>query len=150
MLFRSDPEVGFKSSVYDYFYAQSDGQFEFNFDVVGPFRLPNTYVTYGANDGGYGTNEPNVGKLIYDACKYADRQGGVDFTKYDWDGDGIVDQVFVLYAGQGENTCPDDINLIWPQEGTLGSIGMSQKPFELDGVTVKNFACSCEDRKSVV
>ena len=140
----SDPEVGFKSSVYDYFYAQSDGQFEFNFDVVGPFRLPNTYETYGANDGGYGTNEANVGKLIYDACRYADKKGNVDFTKYDWDGDGIVDQVFVLYAGQGENTCPDDINLIWPQEGTLGSIGMSQKPFEMDGVTVKNFACSCE------
>ena len=140
----SDPEVGFKSSVYDYFYAQSDGQFEFNFDVVGPFRLPNTYVTYGANDGGYGTNEANVGKLIYDACRYADKKGNVDFTKYDWDGDGIVDQVFVLYAGQGENTCPDDINLIWPQEGTLGSIGMSQQTFEMDGVTVKNFACSCE------
>ncbi|MGM9714475.1 MAG: M6 family metalloprotease domain-containing protein [Prevotella sp.] len=140
----NDPEVGFKSSVYDYFYAQSDGKFEFNFDVVGPFTLPNTYRTYGANDGGYGTNEANIGKLIYDACRYADKKGDVDFTKYDWDGDGVVDQVFVLYAGQGENTCPDDLYLIWPQEGTLGSIGMDQKPFEMDGVTVKSFACSCE------
>ena len=139
-----DDAVGFKSSLYDYFLAQSDGQFEFNFDVAGPFKLPNTYKTYGQNDGGYGTNEANVGKLIYDACRYADKKGDVDFTKYDWDGDGIVDQVFVLYAGQGENTNPDDIDLVWPQEGTLGSLGMSQEPFEMDGVTIKNFACSCE------
>ena len=134
--------TGFKSSVYDYFYAQSYGQFEFNFDVVGPFKLPNTYRTYGANDAT--GNETYVGKLIYDACQYADVKGGVDFSKYDWDGDGIVDQVFVLYAGQGENTCPEDPYLIWPQEGTLGSIGMSQQPFDFDGVTIKNFACSSE------
>ena len=43
----SDPATGFTESVYDYFYAQSEGQFEFNFDVVGPYKLGNTYNYYG-------------------------------------------------------------------------------------------------------
>ena len=135
--------TGFKGSVYDYFYAQSYGQFEFNFDVVGPFKLPNVYSFYGGNDAT--GNEANVGQLVYDACRYADAKSDVDFSKYDWDGDGTVDQIFVLYAGQGENTNPEEPGLIWPQEGTLGSVGMNQQPFnEFDNVWIKTFACSSE------
>ena len=46
----TDEEVGFDGSVYDYFLAQSDGQFEFNFDVVGPYKLGNPYNYYGQDD----------------------------------------------------------------------------------------------------
>lgn len=136
----SDSNVGFKSSVYDYFYAQSEGQFEFNFDVVGPYRLGNAYNYYGQDNGTM--LDVHLGKLIYHACYKADDD--VDFSQYDWDGDGKVDQVFVLYAGQGQNVNGDNTDLIWPQEGTLNAVGSDQAPFELDGVTIDTFACSCE------
>ena len=136
----TDPEVGFKGSVHDYFLAQSYGQFEFNFDVVGPYRLPNPYNYYGQDDGTM--LDTHLGQLIYDACDWANDD--VDFTQYDWDGDGTVDQVFILYAGQGQNVNGEDTGLIWPQEGTLNAFGSDQKPFQMDGVTIDNFACSCE------
>lgn len=135
-----DPEVGFKSSVYDYFFAQSYGQFEFNFDVVGPYRLPNSYNYYGQDNGSM--LDIHLGQLVYDACDWANDD--VDFSKYDWDGDGVVDQVFILYAGQGQNVNGIDTGLIWPQEGTLNAFGSDQNPFQMDGVTIDNFACSCE------
>ena len=136
----TDPEIGFKGSVYDYFLAQSYGQFEFNFDVVGPYRLPNPYNYYGQDNGTM--LDTHLGQLIYDACDWANDD--VDFTQYDWDGDGTVDQVFILYAGQGQNVNGEDTGLIWPQEGTLNAFGSDQKPFQMDGVTIDNFACSCE------
>ncbi len=135
-----DETIGFKSSVYDYFYRQSYGQFEFNFDVVGPYRLPNPYNYYGQDDGTM--LDVHLGKLVYDACDWANDD--VNFADYDWDGDGKVDQVFILYAGQGQNTNGADTGLLWPQEGTLNAFGSDQKPFQMDGVTIDNFACSCE------
>ncbi|MGN0217981.1 MAG: M6 family metalloprotease domain-containing protein [Bacteroidaceae bacterium] len=136
----TDPEVGFKGSVYDYFLAQSYGQFEFNFDIVGPYRLPNPYNYYGQDNGTM--LDTHLGQLIYDACDWANDD--VDFTQYDWDGDGTVDQVFILYAGQGQNVNGADTGLIWPQEGTLNAFGSDQKPFQMDGVTIDHFACSSE------
>lgn len=37
-----------------------------------------------------------------------------------------------------------DTGLIWPQEGSLNSVGSDQQPFEMDGVTIDSYACSCE------
>ncbi|MBS7371961.1 MAG: peptidase, partial [Bacteroidaceae bacterium] len=132
----TDPDVGFRGSVFDYFLAQSYGQFEFSFDVVGPYRLPNPYNYYGQDNGTM--LDTHLGQLVYDACDWANDD--VDFTQYDWDGDGVVDQVFILYAGQGQNVNGADTGLIWPQEGTLGAFGSDQAPFQMDGVTIDNFA----------
>lgn len=133
-------ESGFTESVYDYFYAQSEGQFEFNFDVVGPYKLGNAYNYYGADNSS--TQDIHLGKFVYDACRKAD--GDVNFADYDWDGDGKVDQVYILYAGQGQNVNGTDTGLIWPQEGSLNALGSDQAPFQMDGVTIESFACSNE------
>lgn len=138
--------LGFTESLYDYFYAQSSGQFKFKFDVVGPYKLGNAYNYYGANSNGM--QDVHLGKFVYDACRKADDD--VDFSNYDWDGDGKVDQVFILYAGQGENVNTDNTDLIWPQEGSLNSVGSDQTPFTLDGVTIDTYACSCELGKDSV
>lgn len=136
----TDPDKGYIESVYDYFLAQSKGQFKFKFDVVGPYKLGNFYSYYGLDNSS--GQDVHLGKMIYDACKKADAD--VDFSKYDWDGDGVVDQLAILYAGQGQNTNADDPNLIWPQEGSLKALGSDQAPFERDGVTIEKFAISCE------
>ncbi len=136
----SDPATGFTESVYDYFYAQSEGQFEFNFDVVGPYKLGNAYNQYGEDKDG--VQDVMLGKFVYDACRKAD--GDVNFSDYDMDGDGKVDLVYILYAGQGQNVNGADTGLIWPQEGSLKAQGTDQAPFQMDGVTIESFACSNE------
>ena len=129
---------GFKGSVRDYFKAQSFGVFDLQFDVVGPVTLANGYAYYGAD------NDAKANEMIIEACKGADAQ--VNFADYDWDGDGEVDQVFVLYAGKGEAD-NDDTNLVWPHEHQLTGYGTEESPAEaltLDGVKIDTYACANE------
>jgi len=89
---------GFVGSVSDYFKAQSRGLFELNFDVFGPIDLAHEMSYYGGNDR-YG-NDSHPEEMVTEAVEALKDE--VDFADYDWDGDGEVDQVFILYAGYGE------------------------------------------------
>lgn len=132
-------EMGFNGSVKDYFKAQSYGQFELDFDIAGPVTMLNNYAYYGAHTNGSQDNDPALGEMVMDACKSVD--ANINFKDYDWDGDGEVDQVFILYAGHGEASW-DDPNTIWPHEWNLRSaIG---RTLTLDGVKIDTYACSCE------
>ena len=82
-------------SVNDYFKDQSNGTFNLQFDVVGPFTAEEDMEFYG-NNGGMGKDQ-NVQLLITEAIDAADADG-VDFRQYDWDNDGYVEQIYVLYA----------------------------------------------------
>lgn len=87
-------ELDFNGSVKDYFKAQSYGQFELDFDIAGPVTLPNGYAYYGKPTNGQNDNNTALGEMVMDACKAVDES--IDFTNYDWDDDGEVDQVFIL------------------------------------------------------
>lgn len=130
---------GFKGSVKDYFKAQSAGQFELDFDVVGICQLKNPCSYYGGNDS-HG-DDLHAGEMVAEACQWAATQG-VDFSKYDWNGDGEVDQVFVLYAGKGEAD-GGAVSTVWPHEFAL-SYSDYGKSLSLSGVTVDTYACSAE------
>lgn len=137
-------EVGYKGngqygSVHDYFYAQSYGKFSLNFDVVGPVTLSHNMAYYGADRGGEG-NDVRPGEMVAEACKLADSQ--VNFADYDWDGDGIVEQVYVIYAGYGQASGAS-ANTIWPHEWELESSDYG-RVLQLDGVTVNTYACGAE------
>ena len=54
--------------------------------------------------------------MVIEALKLADSQ--VNYADYDWDGDGEVEQVYVVYAGQGEAD-GGAANTIWPHEWKL-------------------------------
>lgn len=108
-------DEGYIGSVSDYFLAQSNGQFELDFDVAGPYHLKHTVSYYGKNDDTYGRTDVNVGKMIKDACDAAAAEG-FNFNDYDWDGDGYADQVFVLYAGYGEASSLNKPETVWPHE----------------------------------
>lgn len=129
----------FKGSIKDYFKAQSHGMFELDFDVVGICQLQHTYAYYGRNDSKKEDVRP--GQMVAEACLWAHEQD-IDFSKYDWDGDGEVDQVFVLYAGHGEASYKD-ANTIWPHMYYLSASDYG-KSLSLDGVTVDTYACSSE------
>ena len=101
-------EEPFHGSVKDYFIDQSRGQFELDFDIVGPVTLPQNRVYYGGDlytysNGKYTlvSKDGHKGYMVYEAIKQA-HNAGVDFSVYDWDSDREVEQVFVVFAGQGQ------------------------------------------------
>lgn len=110
----TNEEEGYVGSVRDYFLAQSNGQFELDFDVVGPVTMSNNYGYYGY-DSSYQKDEK-----VYEMIKEASDaiQDQVNLKDYDWDGDGEADQVFFLYAGLGQPS-GGSASTIWPHESEL-------------------------------
>ncbi len=132
----------FKGSMYDYFYAQSDGLFELEFDVVGPVLVSKTQSYYGSNDSS--GNDLYPATMVAEACQLADEE--VNYADYDWDGDGFVDQVYVVYAGKGEADSGIPTT-IWPHAWSLKdgkAYGDGPGILTLDGVKVNTYACGGE------
>ncbi|MBO7069593.1 MAG: M6 family metalloprotease domain-containing protein [Bacteroidaceae bacterium] len=138
--FREQGNVG---SVHDYFFECSYGQFNLTFDVYGPVTVSKSYSYYGKNDSD--GNDLYPGKMVAEACTLV-AQMGADFSKYDWDNDGLVDQVFLVYAGYGEHAGASE-NTIWPHECTLAEeaqYGDGDGPVTFNGITVDTYAVTSE------
>lgn len=131
--------IGFVGSVKDYFLAQSNGQFELDFDVVGPYTLNHEYAYYGAPSGD--SHDVRPCDMVYDACRLADPD--VNFADYDWDGDGYVEQVYVLFAGLGQAAGGDE-NTIWPHESKLQYGNNGSYVSKDNNVVVNTYACGPE------
>lgn len=115
-------------SVRDYFRDNSGGLFNPVFDIYGPVKV---------NRSVYDVNKyVNAGAIGVEALQAIDAE--VDFSRYDTDGDGVVDMVFFLYAGAGSNT-GNDQRLLWPHASSLDTMGLT-----LDGVGFGSYACSTE------
>ncbi len=123
-------------SALDYFTAASNGKFTPQFDVLGPVTLSNTMAYYGANDS-YG-NDVRPAHMVRDAIQALDST--TDFSKYDNDGDGVIDNVYVIYSGLGE-AAGGSANTIWPHSWDLASAGLTLR---VDGKSVRSYACSAE------
>ncbi|MBR5069769.1 MAG: M6 family metalloprotease domain-containing protein [Bacteroidales bacterium] len=128
---------GATGSARDYFIGQSYGDFTPRFDVVGPVKLPHNESYYGANQM---NQDINPEQMVIDACLLAHDSLNVDFSIYDFDQDDIVDFVFIIYAGYGENYGAPS-STIWPHMSQLLPRG---KQLTLDGKTFDLYACSCE------
>ena len=93
-----------------YFKDCSYGQFTPEFDVVGPIKLPKEQTYYGEGD-------DNIEALMEDACSAIDSI--VDFADYDANNDGMVDLVYIIYAGHSANYRGNKVSNIWPKSGTV-------------------------------
>lgn len=136
-------ENGMAGSVHDFFYESSYGKLDLDFDVVGPVTVSKGMAYYGQNDSDGMDLHP--AEMVIEACRKADELG-TDFKQYDWDGDGYVDQVFVVYAGYSEASGASE-NTIWPHEYDLNSAhyyGDGSGTLLLDGVRVNTYAVSSE------
>ena len=103
-------------SLHQYFLDQSNGIFDVDFDVRGPFTTKKNRAYYGKD---VNNNDQHADSLVIEGCLALD--GEVDFNDYDWDGDGIVDQIIVIYAGNGQNdsSSPDRNETVWPHQWAL-------------------------------
>lgn len=137
--YSSNNHVG---SVHDYFSDNSYGSFNLTFDIVGPVTVSKNMSYYGNND--RNGNDSYPATMVIEACKEADKY--VNFRNYDWDGDGYVDQVFVIYAGYGEHAGAPS-STIWPHEYNLYSanyFGDGSGILTLDGMKINTYAVTSE------
>ena len=113
-------------SVRDYFYDNSMGAFDPHFDIVGPVKVSQASTTF-RNNNRAAFNEA-LRKIEYD----------IDYTQYDGDGDGVVDNICFVVAGYGSHSGNDE-GLLWPHESSsLGDGG------RYDGVRLDKYSCSTE------
>ncbi len=124
-------------SARDWYMESSSNQFIPSFDVYGPVTLSNKREYYGANDSSGDDVRPE--QMAIEACKQLDAT--VDFSQYDRDGDGYIDNVYIFYAGKGEAD-GGGANTVWPHSWEVSSA--TSIVYKFDGVRLDRYACSNE------
>lgn len=127
-------ENGAHGSVHDFYSEGSAYRYDPDIDCYGPITVSGTYQSY-AGEGG----TENAYKMVQEACRQLYQQG-VDLSQYDTDGDGKVDNVYVIYAGYGQadSNVP---NTIWPHSWNMSVSGADIK---LGSVRIDRYATSQE------
>lgn len=125
-------------SVSDYYYDQSGGLFKPTFDIVGPVKVSRNYAYYGRNT--EDLIDFYVHEMVIEACQLAAEK--VNYSDYDWDGDGVCDNVYIVYAGYGEATSLGNTNLIWPHSWTLEEA--DGKCLSIGDMMINSYSCSNE------
>lgn len=121
---------GATGSASDYYTANSNGQFDPQFTVVGPYKISRP-ASYYAGKGG----TENPADMVEEACKAADKD--VNFTDYA-NGTKARD-IFIFYSGY--NMAEGAPNTVWPHRWDITAAG---KNLTLDGVKITGYACSSE------
>lgn len=133
-------------SVHDYFKDQSNGQLDLTFDVVGPIEMDYSYNHYGGN--GSFSNGDNGWEFAYEALsKVYEQYPDLNWSDYDWDGDGEVENLYLIYAGYGEATGGASETL-WPAQTNFDDYnnyygrysGGTTYNLNFDGVRINTFA----------
>ena len=115
-------------SVADYFRDQSNGLFNAQFDIYGPVRVNRSAKSGSSN-----------ASVLYDATKIVLDSLRVDFSPYDWDGNGEVDQVVFVTAGYCANGGGSATSsYMWPSTGTFGTITTS------NNLIIRDYSASAE------
>lgn len=126
---------GATGSVASYFNDNFAGKCSFVFDVADIVTLDKELAYYGAQTSLY--VDANVEEMVLSACAAASA-AGVDFAKYDNDGDGYADNVSIIFAGV-DQTQSSVTDAIWAQRGSV-----SAKNVFYDGVRIGSFICTPE------
>lgn len=125
---------GCTGSFRDYFLDNSRGFFRFEADVIGPVTLSKNMKYYGGNDSDGEDSHPQ--EMAAEACRLAS-ESGVDFSQYDFDDDGYVDGVHIIFPGKGEETSGGK-DAIWSHMWNV------DETVELDGKQLDVYSCSAE------
>ena len=118
-------EEPFYGSVHDYFYDQSYGQFNLTFDLhyVAVEEERAKYRSGYLDDGT--PDDSGAGLLLCDLLD-SHKDDIPDWSVYDWNDDGYVDQILILFAGKGQNNGGGS-NTIWANQWRLSE--QSEEPF---------------------
>ncbi len=128
-------DYGGTGSFRDYYYTCSGHKLELAIDVVGWYTAENSYLYYGEDEGDNPAREL-VGEAI-DAAETA----GVDFSVYDNDNDGTVDNLLVVHSGPGAEE-GSRTEYIWSHSWSLGYLYDRY----YDGVRINSYLMQPETR----
>ncbi len=109
-------------SVHTYFDASSNGALDLDYEVFGPYTLSHEMAYYGANrtSGGVTTNHNiRASELVTEAVQLA-YDNGVDFSSFDANNDGTVDNISIVVAGYNEAE-GGPANSIWPHYSNINT-----------------------------
>lgn len=132
--YKVDDAIG---SVRDYYNFASQGQLDYVSDIYGPYTAQYNMRYYGANSSN-GGSDSNPVALCIEAIK--NLPSDLDYTLYDNDGDGMVDNVHIIYAGYGEEAGASS-DAIWAHEYPHRIVLKSEVGYSLSG-----YSCSPELR----
>lgn len=136
-------------SARDYFLANSNGKFDPEFVVVGPYQLSHSRSYYGGNNS-YGSDSMPA-EMALEACQLAEADG-LDFSQFDGNNDNEIDLVFVFFAGNNEAESAGRFpSAVWPhmsyiipsKPGYPGNVTATSQPV-FDGKRLYTYACTSE------
>ena len=123
-------------SVYEFYRYGSNYKYDPEFDVFGPVQLTHDHSYYAGNGG-----TDDTYKLIQEALPLVDAQYGdqINWADYDTNEDGVIDNVYAIYAGYGQADSGDGTT-IWPHSGNLTKLQESVYPY-----TIHNYSFNIKD-----
>jgi M6 family metalloprotease-like protein len=121
-----------KPTFKSYFKENSHGKFIPNVEVVGWYQAKNNFDYYGEEHG-----KARARELVSEAIAAADADG-VDFSRYNNNGDSYVDGIIVIHAGQGAEEASQK-EYIWSHRWTIS-------PKFADGAFVRDYTIQPEVR----
>lgn len=129
------------SSLTSYYKTISGGMLDVTGEAIGYVRAPKPYTFYTDGQSGTGTSYPkNTPGLLVDALTAFCTSDNL--KRFDTDGDGYVDGIFLIHAGGGAEAEPDPVkrkNMIWSHKWVLPT------PFSNSGVKVFAYSTEPED-----
>lgn len=128
---------GATGSAKEYFNEQFGGKLKFEFEVCDIVTLSGKRAEYGANlpDG----QDKAPERMVIEACRAVDDE--IDFTLYDEDHDGEIDNVFIFFAG-GDEADGEGEDCIWSHSWYVYN-GAGQSVI-LDGKMLNKYSCASE------
>ena len=126
---------GATGSAAEYLNDNFGAGYQFSFSIEGIVTLAGNMEDYGGRR--EFLNDADPAGMVREACESAASMG-VDFSKYDHDKDGTVDNVAIIFAGYNEAESGMG-SAIWPHYGNI-----SNEKVELSGVKIGGYSCSSE------
>lgn len=138
--------VDVEGSARDYFRDNSMGVFDPTFDVVGPVTIDYSckYPSPKDKDGVVDEKfEERFYKILKAVLDSADTQ--VDFSEYDLDQNGVIDMVYMVFAGYGSYVQGNDVGYMWPHANDFSDIPSWWSGIgTYDGKRFGRYACGVE------
>lgn len=126
---------GATGSAADYFNENFGGVYSFSFTVADIVTLDKELSHYGQRNST--AADANVEELVISVCESLSTSG-TDFSQYDNNSDGYIDNIAIIFAGTDEAQSANP-NSIWPQRGDL-----SYKNIIYGGVKPGSYTCTPE------
>ncbi len=128
---------GENGSALKYFEDQFHEDANISFEIGPLVTLSKTHNYYGKNENG--KNDVNAPQAVAEACRLAEKSG-VDFSRFDDDGDGVVDHIYLFVAGKDEAEGGGE-NCIWSYTWNLEDAGIK---LTLGGKRIGKYSISSE------